>query len=73
MLKMHVVLWTVSEVILKQIGLPVDQYEINQTFLFFVLTSIVEVVLSTPFKLYSTFVIEEKHGFNNQVHIIIIF
>lgn len=67
MLKMHVFLWMFSEVILHKIGLPVDKYEINQTYLFTVLSSIIEVVLSTPFKLYSTFVIEEKHGFNNQV------
>lgn len=66
MLKMHVLLWIVSETILLKIGLPVDKYEINQTYLFTLLSSIVEVLLSTPFKLYSTFVIEEKHGFNNQ-------
>ncbi|XP_034233532.1 CAAX prenyl protease 1 homolog [Thrips palmi] len=66
MLKMHVLLWISSELILNKIGLPIDKYEINQTYVFVVLSSIVEVVLNTPFKLYSTFVIEEKHGFNNQ-------
>ncbi|KAK3913363.1 CAAX prenyl protease 1-like protein [Frankliniella fusca] len=65
-LKWHVVMWTFSEVIVKRIGLPLDQYEINQTYFFILINSIIEITLSTPFKLYSTFVIEERHGFNNQ-------
>lgn len=60
-------MWTFSEVIIRQIGIPLDQYEINQTYFFVLINSIVELTLSTPFKLYSTFVIEERHGFNNQV------
>lgn len=60
-------MWAVSEVIIKWIGLPLDQYEINQTFVFLFVNSLLEITLSTPFRLYSSFVIEERHGFNNQV------
>lgn len=65
-LKVHVLMWTVSELLIKRTGLPLDRYEINQTYFFLLINSLVETILSTPFKLYSTFVIEERHGFNNQ-------
>uniref|UniRef100_A0A7E4VJ95 CAAX prenyl protease n=1 Tax=Panagrellus redivivus TaxID=6233 RepID=A0A7E4VJ95_PANRE len=47
----------------------VGQYtdsEIVQSAYFLVLTTLIDVVLSLPFGLYDTFVIEERHGFNQQ-------
>ncbi|KAF9427537.1 CAAX prenyl protease 1 [Entomortierella beljakovae] len=41
-------------------------YEIIQSVFFFQTRSFINSVLSLPFDLYSTFVIEEKHGFNKQ-------
>jgi STE24 endopeptidase len=49
----------------------IDQYiqtlnlsEINQGLLFFAIFGIISMLLSLPFSLYSTFVLEEKFGFN---------
>ncbi len=36
------------------------------TIIFYLLDSAKDLVLGTPFSLYSTFVIEQKHGFNKQ-------
>jgi STE24 endopeptidase len=41
--------------------------EIVTTLLFVFLTSAVDTIFSLPFSLYSTFVVEEKHGFNKTV------
>ncbi|OZJ02431.1 hypothetical protein BZG36_04463 [Bifiguratus adelaidae] len=46
-------------------GYGVD-YEITQSVIFFILFSLISTVISLPFSLYSTFVIEERHGFNKQ-------
>jgi STE24 endopeptidase len=43
------------------------QNEILTTIIFVVLTSIVDTLFSLPFSLYSTFVIEQRHGFNKTV------
>ncbi|VIO95621.1 Peptidase family M48 containing protein [Brugia malayi] len=40
--------------------------EIAQTITFISLVSIIECLMSIPWQLYDTFVIEEKHGFNKQ-------
>lgn len=64
--KFHAVMWAFSEVMVRWIGLPLDQYEINQTYFFLLVNSIIDLTLSTPFRMYSIFVIEERHGFNNQ-------
>ncbi|KAF9972905.1 CAAX prenyl protease 1 [Actinomortierella ambigua] len=42
------------------------EYEITQSLIFFAINSLASSVLSLPFSLYSTFVIEERHGFNKQ-------
>lgn len=42
------------------------EYEITASLLFIVLYSLYSTVTSLPFSLYSTFFIEEKHGFNKQ-------
>lgn len=41
--------------------------EIMTTIFFVILTSIVDTIFSLPFSLYSTFVIEQRHGFNKTV------
>jgi len=41
-------------------------YETIQTLLFFGIHFVVEDIIGLPFSLYSTFVIEEMHGFNKQ-------
>ncbi|KAG0222372.1 CAAX prenyl protease 1 [Actinomortierella wolfii] len=42
------------------------EYEITQSIIFFAITSLASSILSLPFSLYSTFVVEERHGFNKQ-------
>ncbi|KAJ2759759.1 zinc metalloprotease, partial [Coemansia nantahalensis] len=42
------------------------EYEIAHSVLFFVAATAVSTVLSLPFDVYSTFVVERKHGFNKQ-------
>jgi hypothetical protein len=41
--------------------------EVMITFIFTVLLSLHDTLLSLPFSLYSTFVVEQKHGFNKTV------
>ncbi|KAJ1735959.1 zinc metalloprotease [Coemansia biformis] len=48
-----------------QLGLG-PEYEITHSVLFFVAAVAISTVLSLPFDLYSTFVVEKKHGFNKQ-------
>ncbi|KAF9429218.1 hypothetical protein BGZ76_001642 [Entomortierella beljakovae] len=43
-----------------------SEYEITQSIIFFIALTIFSTVISQPFTLYSTFVIEERHGFNKQ-------
>ncbi|KAJ2484486.1 zinc metalloprotease [Coemansia sp. RSA 2320] len=42
------------------------EYEISRSIAFFVVATLISTVLSLPFDLYSTFVVEKKHGFNKQ-------
>ncbi|RKP35279.1 peptidase family M48-domain-containing protein [Dimargaris cristalligena] len=42
------------------------EYEITQSLVFFIITSVASTVLSLPFNIFYTFVIEERHGFNKQ-------
>lgn len=48
------------------LSLDYSGYEILQSLLFSLYLSLFSTVISTPFTVYSTFVIEEKHGFNKQ-------
>uniref|UniRef100_H3ACS3 CAAX prenyl protease n=1 Tax=Latimeria chalumnae TaxID=7897 RepID=H3ACS3_LATCH len=43
------------------------EYEISQSLAFLLLATLFSAVTGLPWSLYSTFVIEEKHGFNQQV------
>lgn len=61
--------WDLSTQIAQHCGLLGDGYsdlfrEIVVTWIFIVVMTVVDTVISTPFSLYSTFVVEEKHGFN---------
>lgn len=42
------------------------EFEILQSILFTLITSIVGTVIGLPFSIYDTFVIEQRHGFNKQ-------
>ncbi|KAI7853631.1 peptidase family M48-domain-containing protein [Circinella umbellata] len=42
------------------------EYEISQSLVFIIIFSFISTITSLPFSLYSTFVIEQKHGFNKQ-------
>ncbi|KAL3881578.1 hypothetical protein ACJMK2_028000 [Sinanodonta woodiana] len=43
-----------------------EEYEITQSLVFLVLGSIFSTVMGLPWTVYSTFVVEQKHGFNKQ-------
>ncbi|KAJ0008983.1 hypothetical protein NQD34_016398, partial [Periophthalmus magnuspinnatus] len=44
------------------------EYEITQSLVFLTLATLFSAVTGLPWSLYNTFVIEEKHGFNQQVY-----
>nr|CAB3267956.1 CAAX prenyl protease 1 homolog [Phallusia mammillata] len=56
-------LWMLSGKLLESMGLSEDS-EITHSLLFIVLGGVISTILSLPWSLYSTFVIEERHGFN---------
>ncbi|CAK9209810.1 unnamed protein product [Sphagnum troendelagicum] len=58
-------LWLKTEVFLGQLGLD-SQNEILHTLMFLGATTLWSQVIELPFALYSTFVIEARHGFNKQ-------
>lgn len=57
-------LWNLSSLTLLKLGIP--QGEIGQSLVFMLLAMLFSTVTSLPWSLYSTFVIEERHGFNKQ-------
>lgn len=58
-------LWKYSGDIMSKYGYD-SSYEITQTVLMALLGSVINTVIDFPWSLYSTFVIEQKHGFNKQ-------
>ncbi|KAF9106330.1 hypothetical protein BGX27_009205 [Mortierella sp. AM989] len=59
-------LWTAAgSIMFKVTGLG-SGYEIIQSIFFYETRSLISAVFKLPFDLYSTFVIEERHGFNKQ-------
>ncbi|KAF1321875.1 Caax prenyl protease 1, partial [Globisporangium splendens] len=58
-------MWTVSGCALEAIGLDA-QNEIYLALMLLTLTSIRDTLFGLPFALYSTFVVEARHGFNKQ-------
>ncbi|KAJ1678068.1 zinc metalloprotease, partial [Spiromyces aspiralis] len=59
-------IWSVSGLVSTHYLYFSPDNEIAQTCVMLALSSVEETVLDLPFSLYTTFVIEEKHGFNNQ-------
>ena len=62
-------MWTLSATVLtRHLGMEitVDDAQIPRALVFVLLTTVVGMVLDVPFELYSTFVIEARHGFNKQ-------
>ncbi|XP_069466167.1 CAAX prenyl protease 1 homolog [Ambystoma mexicanum] len=57
--------WNVSEHLALQAGFGAE-YEIIQSLIFLLLATLFSAVTSLPWSLYNTFVIEERHGFNQQ-------
>lgn len=43
-----------------------DEFVITRSLVFFVASTLISTVTSLPFDLYSTFIVEKKHGFNKQ-------
>ncbi|KAM8975661.1 CAAX prenyl protease 1 homolog isoform 2-T2 [Pelodytes ibericus] len=58
-------LWNVSEQILAQAGFG-PEYEIIHSLGFLLLATLFSALTGLPWSLYNTFVIEERHGFNQQ-------
>ncbi|KAJ1644008.1 zinc metalloprotease [Coemansia asiatica] len=42
------------------------EYEITHSIVYFIAVTLISTALSLPFDLYSTFIVEKKHGFNKQ-------
>lgn len=58
-------LWKVSEILTARFGFG-PEYEISLSLVFLMLATLFSALTGLPWSLYSTFVIEEKHGFNQQ-------
>lgn len=57
--------WEISGVVISKFGYT-REYEITQSLVFMLLAMLFSTITDLPWSLYSTFVIEEKHGFNKQ-------
>ncbi|XP_068698816.1 CAAX prenyl protease 1 homolog isoform X2 [Montipora foliosa] len=58
-------LWEISGVLIAKFGYT-REYEISQSIAFMLLAMLFSTITGLPWTLYSTFVIEERHGFNKQ-------
>ncbi|KAG1177499.1 hypothetical protein G6F70_002373 [Rhizopus microsporus] len=59
-------MWNFSGDLLYKISGYSTDYEILHSLVFLIIFAIFSTVTSTPFSYYSTFVVEQKHGFNKQ-------
>ncbi|XP_065344450.1 CAAX prenyl protease 1 homolog [Cloeon dipterum] len=59
------IFWTQAKLLLVQVGLNPES-EIQVSMAFMLIMNLMNVVIAMPFTVYSTFVLEEKHGFNKQ-------
>ncbi|ORE11972.1 hypothetical protein BCV72DRAFT_20 [Rhizopus microsporus var. microsporus] len=59
-------MWNFSGDLLYKISGYNTDYEILHSLVFLIIFTIFSTVTSTPFNYYSTFVVEQKHGFNKQ-------
>ncbi|VDK44042.1 unnamed protein product [Anisakis simplex] len=70
--ELFVILWTLCGSINERIGVSSQMrtdekcFQMAQSVAFICLTTLIETVLSFPWQIYETFVIEQKHGFNKQ-------
>ena len=58
-------LWGLSGDLLEELGYT-SEYEILHSLTFTLLATVWSTVTGLPWSIYSTFVVEEKHGFNKQ-------
>ncbi|KAL4232542.1 CAAX prenyl protease 1 [Mactra antiquata] len=58
-------IWRISGNVIEKYGYD-SSYEITQSVVFLVFAMTFSTITSMPFSVYSTFVIEQKHGFNKQ-------
>ncbi|KAL2098814.1 hypothetical protein ACEWY4_005294 [Coilia grayii] len=58
-------LWSISGSVIARFGLG-PEYEISQSLAFLTLATLFSAFTGLPWSLYNTFVIEERHGFNQQ-------
>ncbi|KAI7905574.1 peptidase family M48-domain-containing protein [Cokeromyces recurvatus] len=59
-------IWDLSGQILYKLTGYTTDYEILQSLVFLTVFTLISTITSLPFSLYSTFVVEQRHGFNNQ-------
>ena len=59
-------LWSLAGTVSGRFGFGAE-YEITQSLVFLTLATLFSAVTGLPWSIYSTFIIEEKHGFNQQV------
>ncbi|KAI8969992.1 peptidase family M48-domain-containing protein [Mycotypha africana] len=59
-------LWNISGFAMYKVSGYGPEHEIIQSLVFLTLFNIISTITNLPFSLYSTFVIEERHGFNKQ-------
>jgi STE24 endopeptidase len=57
--------WTQAQVLLTFIGLGIES-EIQVSMTYMLLLNLMTTLIGLPFSVYSTFVLEQKHGFNKQ-------
>ncbi|CAO1412960.1 unnamed protein product [Diamesa serratosioi] len=58
--------WNQALVYTEQIGFLNSKNEIHVSVVFLIMVNIIGIFKELPFSIYSTFVLEEKHGFNKQ-------
>lgn len=58
-------LWKLSGVLIGRAGFG-PEYEITQSLAFLLLATLFSAVTGMPWSIYNTFIVEEKHGFNQQ-------
>lgn len=62
----YVFFWSLAADSLANLGYSTTDNEILQSLLFSLYLTVFSTITSLPFSVYSTFVVEEKHGFNKQ-------
>eukprot|EP00095_Tigriopus_kingsejongensis_P001528 maker-scaffold214_size254108-snap-gene-0.16 protein:Tk01528 transcript:maker-scaffold214_size254108-snap-gene-0.16-mRNA-1 annotation:"caax prenyl protease 1 homolog" len=58
--------WDISGDLMVQQGYPPQENEILRSVVFTLIFNVFNTIIGLPFSIYSTFVVEERHGFNKQ-------